>query len=198
MRQGVERNHVLHLIQDVKTCWHSTFLMAERILKLHPYVKDIFNSKQQYKDMGKHLLDEDEIVNLKEMVDAILSFNQVSVLLSGDTYATCSLIIPSIKYLEKQLNKKKSETPPLIVKLKSHLLESLQTYKDSYELENNSFLLCATFLDTNYKSFQFFEKYEKMKYLKSVEEFLSDFYLAKRVSETIPIKKVTNESKKFK
>ena len=82
--------------------------------------------------------------------------------------------------------------------MKSHLLESLQTYKDSYELENNSFLLCATFLGPNYKSFQFFEKYEKKKYLKSVKEFLSDFYLAKRVSEIIPIKKVTNESKKLK
>ena len=52
--------------------------------------------------MRKHLLDEDEIVNLKEMVNALLSFNQESVLLSGDTYATRSLIIPSIKYLEKQ------------------------------------------------------------------------------------------------
>ena len=198
IRQGVEKNHVLHLIQDVKTRWHSTFLMAERMLKLHFYVKDIFNSKQQYKDMRKYLLDEDEMVNLKETVNALLSFNQVSVLLSGDRYATCSLIIPSIKYLEKQLSKNKSETPPLIVILKSHLLESLQTYKDSYELENNSFLLCATFLDPNYKSFQFFEKYEKKKYLKIVKEFLSDFYLAKRVGEIIPIKKVTKESKKFK
>ena len=73
------------------------------------------------------------------------------------------------------------------------MLETLQTYKDSYELENNSFLLCATFLNPNYKSFQFFEKYEKKKYLKSVKEFLSDFYLAKRVSEIIPIKKVINQ-----
>ncbi|XP_065665445.1 uncharacterized protein LOC136086877 [Hydra vulgaris] len=168
-RQGVEKNHILHLIQDVKTRWHSTFLMAERMLKLHSYVKDIFNSKQQYKDMRKYLLDEDEMVNIKETVNALLSFSQVSVLLSGDRYATCSLIIPIIKYLEKQLSKNKSETPPLIVILKSHLLESLQTYKDSYELENNSFLLCATFLDPNYK-----------------------------ISEIIPIKKVRKESKKFK
>ncbi|XP_065662597.1 uncharacterized protein LOC136085236 [Hydra vulgaris] len=143
-RQGVEKNHILHLIQDMKTRWHSTFLMAERVVKLHSSVKDIFNSKQQYKDMRKYLLDEDEMVNLKETVNALLSFNQVSVLLSGDRYATCSLIIPSIKYLEKQLSKNKSETPPLILILKSHLLESLQTYKDLYELENNSFLLCAT------------------------------------------------------
>ncbi|XP_065642184.1 uncharacterized protein LOC136073856 [Hydra vulgaris] len=170
IQQGVERNHILHLIQDVKTRWHSTFLMAERMLKLHSYVKDIFNSKQQYKDMRKNLLDEDEIVNLKETVKALVSFNQVSVLLSGDTYATCSLIIP----------------------------KSLQTYKDSYELENNSFLLCATFLDPNYKSFQFFEKYEKKKYLKCVKEFLSDFYLTKKLCDIIPVKKVTIKSKKFK
>ena len=122
IRQGVEKNHILHLIQDVKTRWHSTFLMAERMLKLHSYVKDIFNSKQQYKDMRKYLLDEDEMVNLKETVNALLSFNQVSVLLSGDRYATCSLIIPSINYLEKQLSKNKSETHPLIVILKLHLL----------------------------------------------------------------------------
>ena len=47
--------------------------------------------------MRKHLLDEDEIANLKEMVNALLSLNQVSVLLSGDTYVMCSLIIPSKK-----------------------------------------------------------------------------------------------------
>ena len=111
--------------------------MAERMLKLHSCVKDIFNSKQQYKEMRKFLLDEDEIVNLKETVKALESFNQVSVLLSGDTYATCSLIIPSIRYLEKQLNKKKSDTPDLIVQLKCQLLESLKNYKNSYELESN-------------------------------------------------------------
>ena len=148
--------------------------------------------------MRKNLLDEDEIVNLRETVKALESFNQVSVLLSGDTYATCSLIIPSIKYLEKQLNKKKTDTPALIVQLKSHLLECLQDYKDSYEIENNSFLLCATFLDPNYKTFPFFESYEKKKYMKIVKEFLADFYVTKKISEIIQIEKVTTESKKFK
>ena len=198
IKQGIEKKNVLHLIQDVKTRWHSTFLMAERMLKLHSYVKDIFNSKQQYKEMRKFLLDEDEIVNLKETVKALESFNQVSVLLSGDTYATCSLIIPSIRYLEKQLNKKKSDTPDLIVQLKCQLLESLKNYKNSYELESNSFLLCATFLDPNYKSFEFFENNEKKKYLKIVKEFLSNFYDTKKVSEVIPIDKVAIASKKFK
>ena len=101
--------------------------------------------------LGTNTFDNNNIINSQvsvdgtgqkqEIVNALLSFNQESVLLSGNSYATCSLIISSIKYLEKQLNKRKSETPHLIVILKSHLLESLLTYKDSYELENNSFLL---------------------------------------------------------
>jgi hypothetical protein len=53
LESGIEKKNILHLIQDVKTRWHSTFLMAERMLKLHSYVKNIFNSKQQYKEMRK-------------------------------------------------------------------------------------------------------------------------------------------------
>ncbi len=108
---------VLHLIQDVKTRWHSTFLMAERLLILHTYVQTILNSKQQYKEMRKNLLDDLELVNLKETVKALACFNQISVLLSGDSYVTCSLIIPSIKYLEKHLNKVKVGSPPLVDEL---------------------------------------------------------------------------------
>ena len=145
MRQGVERNHILHLVQDLKTRWHSMFLMAERMLKLHSYGKDIFNSKQQFEGMRKHLFDEDEVVDLKETVNALVSFNQVSVLLSGDTYAKCSLIIPSIKYLEKQLNMKKSEALSVTATLKSHLLESLQLYKDSSIREQFLFIVCYSF-----------------------------------------------------
>ncbi|XP_065642585.1 uncharacterized protein LOC136074209 [Hydra vulgaris] len=135
-RQGVEKNHILHLIRDVKTRWHSTFLMAERMLKLHSYAKDIFNSKQQYKDMKKYLLDEDEMVNLKETVNALLSFNQVSVLLSGDRYATCSLIIPSIKYLEKQLNFYLSKRVGEIIPIKKVTKES-KKFKLSFEDEED-------------------------------------------------------------
>ena len=78
------------------------------MLKLHSYVKNIFNSKQQYKEMRKNLLNELELENLKETVKALECFNQISVLLSGDSYVTCSLIVPSIKYLQKHLSKTKS------------------------------------------------------------------------------------------
>jgi hypothetical protein len=161
IESGIEKKHILHLIQDVKTRWHSTFLMAERMLKLHSYVKNIFNSKQQYKEMRKNLLNEVELENLKETVKALECFNQISVLLSGDSYVTCSLIVPSIKYLQKHLSKTKSGSPTLIIELKSSLLESLNEYSKSYKLEEDPYLLCATFLDPNYKCFQFFDATEK-------------------------------------
>ena len=41
MRQGVERNHALHLLQGENSLV-LTFLMAERMLKLHSYLKDIY------------------------------------------------------------------------------------------------------------------------------------------------------------
>ena len=92
--------------------------MAERMLKLHSFVKIIFNSKQQYKEMRKNLLDDLELENLKETVKALECFNQISVLLSGDSYVTCSLIVPSIKFLQKHLSKSRNGTPVLVVQLK--------------------------------------------------------------------------------
>jgi hypothetical protein len=46
--------------------------------------------------MRKNLLEDLELVNLNETVKALECFNQISVLLSVDSYVTCSLIIPSI------------------------------------------------------------------------------------------------------
>jgi hypothetical protein len=111
--------------------------------------------------MRKNLLNEVELENFKETVKALECFNQISVLLSGDSYVTCSLIVPSIKYLQKHLSKTKKGSPTLIIELKSSLLESLNEYSKSYILEEDPYLLCATFLDPNYKCFQFFDATEK-------------------------------------
>jgi len=51
MSNGVEKKNVNRLVQDVKTRWHSTFLMAERMLKLHKYIKLIVNDKSQQKNL---------------------------------------------------------------------------------------------------------------------------------------------------
>jgi hypothetical protein len=91
--------------------------MAERMLKLHSYVKNIFNSKQQYKEMRKNLLKDIELENLKETVKGLECFNQISALLSGDSYVTCSLIVLSIKYLQKHLSKTKAGTQTIIIEL---------------------------------------------------------------------------------
>jgi hypothetical protein len=88
-------------------------------------------------------------------------------LLSGDSYVTCSLIVPSIKYLQKHLSKTKTGTPTFFIELKASLLESLNEYSMSYKLEEDPYLLCATFLDPNYKCFQIFNATEK-KFMKIV------------------------------
>ena len=84
-----------------------------------------------------------ELENLIETVKALECFNKISVLLSGDNYVTFSLIVPSIKYLQKHLNKTKNRTPNLVIELKSSLLESLNEYNESYKLEDDPYLLCV-------------------------------------------------------
>ncbi len=49
------------------------------------------------------------------------------------------------------------------IELKSSLLESLNEYSISYQLEEDPNLVCVTFLDPNYKCFQFFDATEKKK-----------------------------------
>ena len=58
-------------MQDVKTRWHSTFLMAERMLKLHKYIKLIVNDKSQHKNLKVNLLDDNELVILAETVKTL-------------------------------------------------------------------------------------------------------------------------------
>ena len=191
---GVEKKNVLRLIQDVKTRWHSTFLMAQRMVKLHQYIKTIFTTNQQYKEMRKLLLDEMEMNNLKETVKALECFNDVSVQLSGDTYVTCSLIIPSCKYIQRRL-KKNNGNANLINELKSTLSRSLDNYVVDYEIESD-YLLCATFLDPNYKDFSFYETVDKKRNLKKVKEYLMDFYTKKKISELVVLEKDKNKAAK--
>jgi hypothetical protein len=51
-------------VQDTKTRWHSSFLMAERMLKLHKYIKLIVNDKSQHKNLKVNKLDENELLIL--------------------------------------------------------------------------------------------------------------------------------------
>ena len=164
MSNGVEKKNVNRLVQDVKTRWHSTFLMAERMLKLHKYIKLIVNDKSQHKNLKVNLLDDNELVILAETVKTLQCFNQLSVLMSGSSYVTCSLIVPSMYYLKKHLTKTRNHSD-LTTGLQEALLTSLEHYDEAYEINKNSYLLTATFLDPNYKDFDFCTSDEKKEHM---------------------------------
>ena len=169
----LKKKNVNRLVHDVKTRWHSTFLMAERMLKLHKYIKLIVNDKSQHKNLKVNLLDDNELVILAETVKTLQCFNQLSVLMSGSSYVTCSLIVPSMYYLKKHLTKTRNHSD-LTTGLQEALLTSLEHYDEAYEINKNSYLLTATFLDPNYKDFDFCTSDEKKEHMKQIKLYLSE------------------------
>jgi hypothetical protein len=184
-------------VQDVKTRWHSTFLMAERMVKLHKYIKLIVSDKSQYKNMKINLLDDSELNILIDTVKTLQCFNQLSVLMSGSSYVTCSLIVPSMYYLRKHLSKNR-RISDLSISLKTQLLKSLDHYDEAYEINSNSFLLTSTYLDPNYKDFEFCTAAEKKEHMIVIKTYLTEFYTTRNITSFTQEILKENEIKKFK
>ena len=70
--------------------------------------------------------------------------------MSGQKYATCSIIIHSIYYLKNKL--KTSYDCATSNQLQKNLVKSLDFYLIKYKLLNNRFLCCSTFLNPDYRN----------------------------------------------
>lgn len=98
--QQSNEEECLNLIQDVKTRWHSTLSMIQRVHKLHSFIETIFH-RQEYKNLKANLLKSNELSDLELLIQVLTPFERVSETLSGETYVTSAMIIPALKYLEK-------------------------------------------------------------------------------------------------
>ena len=147
--------------------------------------------------MKVNLLDDNELVILAETVKTLQCFNQLSVLMSGSSYVTCSLIVPSMYYLKKHLTKTRNHSH-LTTGLQEALLTSLEHYDEAYEINKNSYLLSATFLDPNYKDFDFCTSDEKKEHMKQIKLYLSDFYSTRNIASLTESVVQEPDKKKFK
>lgn len=82
----------LQFISDVKTRWNSTFLMIQRFLKLEVAVRLVTVAREKLTP----LMDEDWSV-MKLLEQMLLPFFEFTELVSGDTYATLSLLYPAVR-----------------------------------------------------------------------------------------------------
>lgn len=90
---------ITEIIQDVPTRWNSSFYMLERINSLI----DILNTViPRLKKCSITMLNAEEIEALPELISLLKPFEEATKFLSGSSYPSISLIIPTVKgiYLE--------------------------------------------------------------------------------------------------
>jgi len=128
--QGKLGQELLSLINDCKTRWDSTFLMAERILKLEPVIKELlknhdWRSKLEGKNKKKRVFEDQEMNKeldislsasdwnlLSTVVSLLKPFHEATLEFSKAT-ANISKVVPMITTLLESVQEKRLELKPV-------------------------------------------------------------------------------------
>ena len=85
------------LIQDVTTCWNSSYYMFQRLI----YEYEAVNTTLCMMDHSELCLSSHEIQTLKEAVLLLKPFEEVTKKLSSDKYVSISKVIPLVRGLQR-------------------------------------------------------------------------------------------------
>lgn len=98
--QEKDGNNVKKLILDVVTRWNSLYYMCKRFLELKQIINQIVLKHINVPPM----LNAQEIENVKEVVNILEILEKVTTEISGQKYATMSLVIPITSCINDNLN----------------------------------------------------------------------------------------------
>lgn len=103
----------LTVIADVATRWNSTHHMLRRLLELRPALQNFLEyiqtsvGKEEFSDVKIARPTGEMWFHIQCLDKLLVSFDGMTTLLSGETYATMPLILPSLRLLETRLQNKK-------------------------------------------------------------------------------------------
>ena len=148
-KRAADGNKQLKLIQDVITRWNSTFYLIERYNQL---CNDISHVLLQH---GKRDIDlsDGEILSIKELIDILRPFEQMTSDISGESYVTISRIIPLVSSMRLILAKK-HPNDCVIKEVVGSLIRGIE--KRFNGIESNKNFAYATLLDPRFKNIDFF------------------------------------------
>jgi len=114
--------------------------MLNRFLELKQYVYPVISKCDKPSDMLKR----DEIQILKDMVSLMKPLANVITEVSGESYSTCSVIIPLVHCMKTSIYYNKPNTK-IEIEFKEKLQSAIENRCKNFE--NNNIKSCATILD---------------------------------------------------
>ena len=100
-KEAFPKETPLKLIQEVITRWQSLFVCLARVKLQHSLISEIIMANQRkHKKIVQYLLCEEEIIQLRHLLDFLHVFADANEMLSGESYVTCVIILPLIKALK--------------------------------------------------------------------------------------------------
>ncbi|XP_071581127.1 E3 SUMO-protein ligase ZBED1-like [Temnothorax nylanderi] len=151
-RDGKTDGTVLKFIQDVETRWNSTYYMLERFLVLEDYVYPVITKCNNMPDM----LSRNEIAVLKDLVAVMSPIASVITEVSGETYPTCSIMIPIVHCMTAAVTNCKTTTE-IGNEFQTKLLAQINAkfHGSDSNVEATRILAISTILDPRFKRLDF-------------------------------------------
>ena len=192
----------MKLVQSVPTRWNSIFDMIESII-INKTVLISLSLERDNGTMKKNVPSENEFIILNDLCLLLQPLKETSIIFSGSSYNTISLLYPSIYYLINTCLNELNFTNETIDGLHSVLIESLR--KRFRFVFNNNLFPASTFLNHKYRKFEFIKdlsirrtimnnakSYIVSKFNVQTED--SSFTSAQPTSTSTPLRNVTNSS----
>lgn len=133
------------LIQDVKTRWNSQFSMLERMLQLKLALNMSIPEMDKLPTSG---LTHEEWTMAKDLIDLLAPLEASTRTLCGDTYASASMIIPTIGTAIEYITAFRLISKEILA-FRAYLVTRL---KDRFlDIEDNDILSIATLLDPRFR-----------------------------------------------
>ena len=114
------------LIQDVPTCWNSTFDMITRFIEQNTAFKDTLQMKDLKKNARNvYTLTDDDMANAEVIVKILEPMKTATTLLCSERSPTVSLIHPLKEMMLRQLSVKEDDSY-LVRSMKEAIIEDLK------------------------------------------------------------------------
>ena len=147
----------LKLKQECETRWNSMFYMLERFLELANHVSTVLmNLPRKRNDDIPDMLTHSEVQILKDACAILSPVEKVTTEMSGESYVTCSKIIPIVNCLTKTLDRITTENE-VSERLRTNVLKGVNRrfHGEESNIEKNSILAVSTLLDPRFKKLHF-------------------------------------------